>query len=120
MILYSSIAPPVIDDVVSFSSCIKPVHLPFLIRNDQCCPKLNCGSLPSSNVELNIVIGFHFDQPSGKWGLLKTVLVPTLGQVNLHILVYILSTVSNMQDSLTNGFLSGHEAEKYDIKIGHN
>ena len=41
----------------------------------------------------------------------KTVLVPSLGRVNMDILVYILCTVSKMQDSLTFYFLFGHETK---------
>ena len=57
------------NDIVSFLSCIKPLYLPLLIRNVQCCQKLYTVSCPSSKVALNIPIGFQFNHPFSKWGL---------------------------------------------------
>ena len=60
VIIYSLMAPPAIDDVISFLSCANPSHLPLLICNV---------SSPSSNVALHILIGLQFNYPSSTWGL---------------------------------------------------
>lgn len=67
--------------------------------------KLQYGSRLSAKIPQNFLIGPEFELPSRKGVLGKTVLVPSVGRVSLHIVVYIMSTVDNVQGSFIYCFL---------------